>query len=190
MDGECMVCKLDMLHKNLFLGIRQYDCNLKEENFKDLIDIAYKSSPTNDSSGHQTLLFDTDDSIKLLRESFRECCRDYFKVNRDDEVRLWFYQDWIDNPRRNGQYWHNHPCSFYALSAVMYLTLPEDSSTTGFSLDTNNGSIGSYELFSDMMYLPKEINKWFIFPNWIPHYPGQCNSQERRICIGADYQYK
>ena len=53
-----MVCKLDMLHKNLFLGIRQYDCNLKEENFKDLIDIAYQSSPTNDSSGYQTLLFD------------------------------------------------------------------------------------------------------------------------------------
>ena len=179
-----------MLHKNLFLGIRQYDCNLKEENFKDLIDIAYQSSSTNDSPGYQTLLFDTDDSIKLLRESFRECCRDYFKVNRDDEVRLWFYQDWIDNPRRNGQYWHNHPCSFYALSSVMYLTLPEDSSTTGFSLNTNNGTIGSYELFSDMMYLPKEINKWFIFPNWMPHYPGQCNSQERRICIGADYQYK
>ena len=66
MDGLHTVCKL-VINKNLFLGIRQYDCNLKEENFKDLIDIAYQSSPTNDSSGYQTLLFDTDDSIKLLR---------------------------------------------------------------------------------------------------------------------------
>jgi len=38
-----------------------------------------------------------------------------------------------------------------------------------------------------MIYLPRETKKWFIFPNWYPHFPGRCETENRRITVGADY---
>ena len=32
-----------------------------------------------------------------------------------------------------------------------------------------------------------ETKKWFIFPNWYPHFPGRCETENRRITVGADY---
>ena len=59
--------------------------------------------------------------------------------------------------------------TFYGLSGIMYLTLPDDSK----QLDTVNAdkhSLGSYFEVQNMIYLPRETKKWFIFPNWYPHF--------------------
>ena len=69
----------------------------------------------------------------------------------------------------------------------MYLTLPDSSSTTGFSLNADSNVIGSYNTLPDMVYLPRTLYKWFIFPNWYPHFPGKCETEKRRITVGADY---
>ena len=75
------------MYKDLFLGIRQYDCNLTQDTFKRLVDIAYNSPFDNDYPGYQTSFFDLDDSsLDLLKDTFIECCRDYYKINRKDIV--------------------------------------------------------------------------------------------------------
>ena len=126
--------------------------------------------------------------LEVVKKSFLQCCRDYFKLkNVKEDSRLWFYQDWKSNPHRDGQYWHDHPVTFYGLSGIMYLTLPDDSSTTGFSVNADKHSLGSYFEVQNMIYLPRETKKWFIFPNWYPHFPGRCETENRRITVGADY---
>ena len=69
----------------------------------------------------------------------------------------------------------------------MYLTLPDNSSTTGFSVNADKQSLGSYFEVKNMIYLPRKTKKWFIFPNWYPHFPGSCETENRRITVGADY---
>ena len=178
------------MYKDLFLGIRQYDCNLTQDTFKRLIDIAYNSQFDNEYPGYQTSFFDLDDiSLDLLKNTFIECCRDYYKITRKDIVRLWYYQDWKYNPHDDGCYWHDHSYNFYGLSGILYLSLPDDSTTTGFSLSADKSVTGSYSGFDDMLSLPPIIQKWFIFPSTIPHLPGKCMSEKRRICVGADYWY-
>ena len=68
-------------------------------------------------------------------------------------------------------------------------SLPDNSTTTGFSLSADKSVIGSYSSFDNMLTLPPIIQKWFIFPSSIPHLPGKCMSEKRRICVGADYWY-
>ena len=77
------------MYKDLFLGIRQYDCNLTQDTFKRLVDIAYNSQFDNEYPGYQTSFFDLDDiSLDLLKNTFIECCRDYYKITRKDIISL------------------------------------------------------------------------------------------------------
>ena len=176
------------MYNDLFLGIREYDCNISQENLDTIIDIALNNQFDKDYPGFQSMFSDLNDPVlTLLKESFISCCHNIFKISKKYDTRLWFYQDWKDNPHRDGQYWHNHPVTLYGLSGILYLTLPDNSSTTGFSLNADSKIIGSYNTLPDMFYLPRTLNKWFIFPNWYPHFPGKCETEKRRITVGADY---
>ena len=190
-----------VIYKNLFLGIRQYDCDLSLENFNDLIKIAYSLKEIKERPGYQSWIIDYSSKeyinypvVKLLKESFINCCRDYFKIyDKEDNVVLWFYQDWKSNPRQGQRYWHKHADNCYALSGVLYLSLPDESTTTYFSRNVNminyigfGGSIST----SDLIQLPPITHKWFIYPSELPHRVGECgNTDERRICIAADYWF-
>ena len=195
-----------MNYKNLFLGIRQYDCDISDDDFDKIIDIALQSDFDIDSPGYQSIVSNSGGGqggmfgssykpliykhpiLKILQESFLKCCWDFFKLKNSNEgCRLWFYQDWGDNPHRDGQYWHDHLNTTYGLSSIMYLKLPDEASTTGFSINADARTVGSPDLEPDMIYLPRVTKKWFIFPNWYPHIPGKCDSGERRIVIGTDY---
>ncbi len=196
-----------MISKNLFLGIRQYDCDLSLENFNDLIQIAYTLKDIEERPGYQSWIIDysfkecsNNPVIKLLRESFVKCCRDYFKIydkptSYKDIAALWFYQDWKSNLRKyeSQGFWHHHGSNCYALSGVLYLTLPEGSTTTYFSKNfniVNDTGDGKSISESDLIQLPKLINKWFIYPTALPHRVGECdNTDERRICIAGDYGF-
>ena len=81
-----------VISKNLFLGIRQYDCDLSLENFNDLIQIAYTLKDIEDRPGYQSWIIDYSSKqyinypvVKLLKESFINCCRDYFKIYDKEE---------------------------------------------------------------------------------------------------------
>ena len=192
-----------MIYKNLFLGIRQYDCDLSLENFNDLIKIAYSLKEIKERPGYQSWIIDYSSKqyinypvVKLLKESFINCCRDYFKIyDKEDNVALWFYQDWKSNPRQlqSESYWHHHANNCYALSGVLYLSLPDESTTTYFSRNVNIiNDIGFGESIStgDLIQLPSIIHKWFIYPSELPHRVGECgNTDERRICIAGDYWF-
>jgi len=177
------------MYKDLFLGIRQYECNIPQDIFNKIIDVAENSNFDKNFPGYQSIFSDMNEPLlDTLENSFKKCCSDFFKIkNKKEQSRLWFYQDWKDNPHRDGQFWHNHPATFYGLSGILYLTLPENSSTTGFSIDVDASINGSYSPVSNMIYLPPEIKKWFIFPNWYPHFPGKSETVTRRITVGADY---
>ncbi len=177
------------MYKDLFLGVRQYDIDIPEEKILDAISIAENSGYDKNFPGFQSIFSDINEPLlEIIRDSFLKCCRNYFKLkNVEENTRLWFYQDWKDNPHRDGQYWHNHPVTLYGLSGILYLTLPNNSSTTGFSLNADSKIIGSYNTLPNMVYLPRILNKWFIFPNWYPHFPGKCETEKRRITVGADY---
>ena len=185
------------MYKDLFLGIRQYDCKLSQDTFDKIEKIALETNNDENYPGFQSMFCDIRESIlKEIEESFVDCCSDYYKVSKKYGTRYWFYQDWKDNPHRDGQYWHDHiayfpnlenPMTFYGLSGIMYLTLPDDSTTTGFSPNADNRTLGSHTPISNMLYLPKITKKWFIFPNFYPHFPGICETENRRITVGADY---
>tara|TARA_B000000557_G_scaffold85539_1_gene68789 strand:+ start:406 stop:948 length:543 start_codon:yes stop_codon:yes gene_type:complete len=177
------------MYKDLFLGVREYDCNISEENLSNIISIASNSDYDKNFPGFQSIFSDLNEPLlEVVKKSFLQCCQDYFKLkNVKEDSRLWFYQDWKSNPHRDGQYWHDHPVTFYGLSGIMYLTLPDNSSTTGFSVNADKQSLGSYFEVKNMIYLPRKTKKWFIFPNWYPHFPGSCETENRRITVGADY---
>lgn len=170
--------------KNLFLGIRQYDC---DADWDKLIHIANNSCPDNNYAGFQTKFFNHP-VLNSIKDSFISCCRDYYKINKPERVRLWYYHDWKDNPNKDGHFWHDH-YNYYGLSGILYLTLPEGSTTTGFSISADSGILGKEKFFDDMMYLPSVIHKWFIFPANLPHIPGTCNTEQKRIVISGDYWY-
>ena len=177
------------MYKDLFLGVREYDCNISEENLSNIISIASNSDYDKNFPGFQSIFSDLNEPLlEVVKKSFLQCCQDYFKLkNVKEDSRLWFYQDWKSNPHRDGQYWHDHPVTFYGLSGIMYLTLPDNSSTTRFSVNADKQSLGSYFEVKNMIYLPRKTKKWFIFPNWYPHFPGSCETENRRITVGADY---
>ena len=167
-------------YKDLFLGVRQYDSRLLPKHCKKLMDIAYNSQLDPSKPGFQTFLtYMNDPSVDAVKKSFLDCCRDYFKVGTNDQMKMWFYQDWKSNPCRTGQTWHNHADDdCYALSGVLYLNLPRGCDTTSFAL------------FGDIMKLPSLLYKWFIYPSMLPHLPGSWGkTDERRICIAADYWF-
>tara|TARA_Y100001963_G_C6667694_1_gene393494 strand:+ start:227 stop:670 length:444 start_codon:yes stop_codon:yes gene_type:complete len=144
------------------------------------MDIAYNSSSDSTKPGFQTFISNVDDpSVTEIKKSFLSCCRDYFRVDRKDEmVKMWFYQDWKSNPYKTGKVWHDHADHYYGLSGVLYLNLPQSSETTSFSI------------FNDIMRLPSLLYKWFLYPSILPHLPGSWEgSDERRICIAADYWF-
>ena len=187
-------------YKDLFLGIRQYDSNLSNETLKRLIEIAHTAPNNKNYPGYQnTDLFELGEiSIDLLERDFVECVKDYFKFSDDKcpntsgaGMRMWFHQDWKYNPRTLGNYWHDHhDNNYYGMSGVMYLTLPETSHTTGFSLDAKRECLDTFETVPNMQYLPRLKNKWFLFPNWMPHLPGKNETEERRICVEADFWFR
>ena len=93
------------MYKDLFLGIREYDCDISKENLDKIIDIANKNDFDKDYPGFQSMFADLNESIlHLLKESFISCCHDIFKISKKYDTRLWFYQDWKYNPHRDGQY--------------------------------------------------------------------------------------
>ena len=189
-----------MNYKDLFFGIRQYDSNLSDETISKLIEIGHTAPINENYPGYQnTELYNLgENSIDLLESSFVNCVRDFYKFDDDKSpsvngagIRMWFHQDWKNNPRTLGNYWHDHhDNNYYGTSGVMYLSLPEGSTTTGFSLDARRECLDTYEPVTNMKYLPNLTNKWFLFPNWMPHLPGKCLQEERRICVAADFWFR
>lgn len=207
-----------MNYESLFLGIRQYDCDVSEEHLDSLSKLLYDLKPHPLLPGNQVQILDDSKylhpclydviedrvAIESIKKSFVKCCEDYFKLhdNYSTKVRLWCYRDWKSNDIETGSYWHKHSDTFYALSGVLYLTFPEGSTTTSFSLnplitnyqELNDLKMNKFERSpapiseSEIVSLPPIKHKWFIFPSILPHFPGSWKeTDEKRICIGADW---
>ena len=197
-----------MRYKDLFLGIRQYDCNLSDEDYSNIIEISKNAIRDPYMPGFQYSIFGVSapeslgptlhkgvdhSSIHRLRESFVNCCKNYCSIGWSDyECSGWFYLDWKNNPDRK-LLWHRHSkIPNYTLSGVLYLTLPEKSPTTGFSknprivFDSGDGSTISEDA---IIRLPKLLYKWFIYPSTLPHIPGVSGTDEMRICVASDFWF-
>lgn len=197
-----------MQYKDLFLGVRQYDCDLSEDDCANIIEISKSAIRDPYMPGFQFSIFGTPGvkslgptkhkgvdhpSVHRVRESFVKCCKNYFKTDYNNyECSGWFYLDWKDFPNKE-LYWHRHSDTpNYTLSAVLYLTLPKNSTTTGFSknpriiYDTGDGSTIEN---SDILRLPKLTHKWFVYPSTLPHVPGISGTNEMRICIASDFWF-
>ena len=192
-------------YKDLFLGVRQYDCNLNDEDFSNLIEISKTSIQDSCTPGFQYPIFGINSldstldknvdhpSVDRLRKSFIKCCKDYCNIKWNNyECNGWFYLSWGNNPNKE-LYWHRHSdISNYTLSGILYLTLPENSTTTGFSknprivFDTGDGSSINED---EIVRLPKLICKWFIYPATLPHIPGVSATEEMRISIASDFWF-
>ena len=84
-----------MNYKNLFLGIRQYDCDISDDDFDKIIDIALQSGFDIDSPGYQSIVSNSGGGqggmfgssykpliykhpiLEILQESFLKCCWDF-----------------------------------------------------------------------------------------------------------------
>jgi hypothetical protein len=195
-------------YKDLFLGVRQYDCNLDDEDYSNLIEISKTAIRDPYMPGFQYSIFGVPapkslgptihkgvdhPSVDRLRKSFIKCCKDYCNIKWNNyECSGWFYLDWKSNSNKK-LFWHRHSdISNYTLSGVLYLTLPEKSTTTGFSknprivYDIGDGSTINED---EIIRLPKLICKWFIYPSTLPHIPGVSGTDEMRICIASDFWF-
>ena len=120
--------------------------------------------------------------IKHLRQSLYKSCSKYLGMKTTDwNIKSWIYADWngnqgpADSKGVPGPYLHTHNDSDpYALSAIMYLTLPGASETTMFPMPREN------------YFLPKRLFTWFIFPSRLPHLPGKGKDKKKRYCLSAD----
>ena len=120
--------------------------------------------------------------IRHLRQSFYKSCSKYLGMKTTDwNIKSWVYADWEDNQNNinakgvPGPYLHTHnDDNPYAVSAIMYLTLPGASETTMFPMPREN------------YFLPKRLFTWFIFPSRLPHLPGKGKDKKKRYCLSAD----
>ena len=120
--------------------------------------------------------------IRHLRQSFYKSCSKYLGMKTTDwKIKSWVYADWEDNQNNinakgvSGPYLHSHnDDNPYAVSAIMYLTLPGASETTMFPMPREN------------YFLPKRLFTWFIFPSRLPHLPGKGKDKKKRYCLSAD----
>ncbi len=194
------------------LNIRQYSSGLIDEEINDLIKLSENAKGDPFRPGFQCSIFgDPDDThfplflgdfdkpvVKKLEQSFVNACQNYLNLKGDYEARGWISVSWTDfeidlkNQGRTtkvGPFWHNHTYDrgrydYYRLSGVLYLTLPEGSTTTRFS---NQPDIKKKDFFD----LPYIINEWFIYHAMLPHLPGDPGkTNKKRICVAADYWIK
>ena len=80
------------MYRDLFLGVREYECNISEENLSNIISIATNSDYDKNFPGFQSIFSDLNEPLlEVVKKSFLQCCQDYFKLtNVKEDSRLWF----------------------------------------------------------------------------------------------------
>jgi len=142
--------------------------------------------------------FNQNEMIKLfdvVRTKFVELSR-IFKLINPDEMDIDNF--WINiNKTSDGNKLHNHLYSIFSI--VYYVRIPYDSGKIIFhrpSLDDyknciKDGIIAEYNEFNSATcgYTPR-IGDLIIFPSWLEHYVDYNNSEEERISIAFNSNYK
>ena len=130
-----------------------------------------------------------------LKLSFLQCCNHYinnvqqFTHNQNTleltHARAWFYKGWKSLNETQVNPWHNHNPSF--LSGVFYLKLPEESKSSG--TEFSDPRVAESHVAANQSVEGTEYT-WVIFPGWLYHKSGNCNTEEPRITIAADSYVK
>lgn len=130
-----------------------------------------------------------------LKQSFLQCCKSYleivdkFTLNQDTleftHARAWFYKGWKSLNETQVNPWHNHNPSF--LSGVFYLKLPEESKSSG--TEFSDPRVAESHCAANQSVEGTEYT-WVIFPGWLYHKSGNCDTEVPRITIAADSYVK
>lgn len=130
-----------------------------------------------------------------LKQSFLTCCEyyvktvDHFTKNKEaikfTDARAWFYKGWKSLNATQANPWHNHNPSF--LSGVYYLKLPEENKGSG--TEFSDPRIPEAHI-SYNQAVEGTQHTWVIFPGWMSHKSGSCDTEDPRITIAADSYVK
>lgn len=130
---------------------------------------------------------------KKLQETFLESCHIYLNkvknfCNNQESIeiigsRAWFYKGWKSLNQKQSNPWHQHYPAF--LSGVFYLRIPTEEGGTEFMDPRQNEA----KTIRNQMLAPIECT-WVIFPGWLFHRSGYCDSESPRYVIAADSYVK
>lgn len=132
------------------------------------------------------------DHWRQLAQSFSDCCYLYTQavtdyVNNQNSLELtgqraWFYKGYGSINQSNSNPWHNHMPAF--LSGVFYLRIPTGYEHEGGTLFQDFRA--AHCLQQRDCHLPPMEHSWIIFPSWMQHRSGQCDTEDPRYVIAAD----
>ena len=164
----------------MVLGIKEYPCQLNNDELDTLIDfidnITYQDNPIVAKTEDYFLEYQIP-VLEKLKYSYYDSCSRYWDMDVSNyKINSWVYVDWKGNPKE--PYMHAHDSENpYTLSGIMFLRFTKQSGTTMFPMPG-----GRY-------FLPKKMLTWFIFPSNLPHIPGRGMDDEKRYSLSADLYY-
>lgn len=202
-DTQISSCRIDVFPTTIMRfdtsrQIQQQDYHDMIKDIDDMIDNTKYMQIDSRTPQHQSMpiLFNdqyvSGDHWKKLANSFSYCCYLYTQVvtdyvNNQDKLELtgqraWFYKGYRSINCINNNPWHNHMPAF--LSGVFYLRIPAGYEHQGGTLFQDPRA--AHCLQQRDCHVPPMEYSWVIFPSWMQHCSGQCDTEDPRYVIAAD----